>query len=119
MLGIFGTQGGRPRRRRRRWQLRRRSRPEPVPASLKGPAGSQLLFACHDRAPQAEESAWRLQQKLRVTRLDASAFLASKAGIAQVGLRMVPLVAFATLQHLMVQVSLRMAPVVAAAILQD
>jgi hypothetical protein len=77
------------------------------------------LFACHDRAPQAEKSAWRLQQKVRVTRLDASAFLVPKAGMVQVGLPMVPLVASATLQHLMVQVSLRMASAVAAATLQD
>ena|SRR5262245_3934151 len=67
---------------------------------------SQPLFACHDRATQAEESVWpprcyRVgERKLQVSRLDSLAFSVPKAGAARVGLRMVPVVAAATSQHL-------------------
>jgi len=57
------------------------------------------LFACHDRATQAEESAWGLQQGLRVSRLESLAFVAPKAAMVRAGLRLVPVAAAATSQH--------------------
>jgi hypothetical protein len=69
-------------------------------------ARSQPLSACHDRATQAEKSAWRLrcyragEQKLRVNRPDSLAFVVPKAGMVRAVLRMVPVVAAATSRHL-------------------
>jgi len=74
------------------------------------------LFACHDRATQAESSASRLQQELRVSRLDWLAFVVPKAGMGRAVLRVVPVVAAATLQHLSATTDL-LAPALCSAVL--
>ena len=90
MLGIFGTQGGRPQRRHRHWQAGRPPRRESV----------------HDRATQTEKSAspqrcYRSgERKLRVNWPVLLAFSVPKAGAARLALRPVVVVTAATSQHL-------------------